>query len=550
MRTQKVSVTLASHLVTLVVGMTAIWGAGCGVPPVDQIWRSPLSVQGPFVGERGELVYVHTSFGEALRVVPKRGAEGVPGVELERVELGGAPSVVEISEDKKTLYALDPAGRTLHVLGLEEGAMSRRSVALSGVYDRLTLDPSGEFVLLTATPGSTAGGRLVARNLNEVGIVDLRGEELEARFVTLSSPAQRMVFAQPFRLGGSPQRLVAAMSRSEVGLLDLLATDEANALRVVPLTLSNAEAVRLPRQVLFDVVPKEDQPDVVSLYVLTEDAADITQVSIAARQPSAERPLKFDLSVNQLAAGQRPGSMLLLDLPEQGPRLLALDRAQARFTLVDVTSGEGGTFGLPSGVVGTAMIPYTMERAMGGSELRVLVYSTSSPVVSVIHPETIALGGDAPSLGRSVETIRLERNPSRVVYDSGAAADRAVVFHEGLTSGFSVLNLRSYRDIPIEGFALADVYLDGAYAYGVFSATADLVAFELSTGHPASFELPMVGQRIALDAQEGLLLVQHDGELGTFTVLDAESPTPDQARVVRDLFLSGLLDRTLSTTQD
>ena len=69
--------------------------------------------------------------------------------------------------------------------------------------------------------------------------------------------------------------------------------------------------------------------------------------------------------------------------------------------------------------------------------------------------------------------------------------------------------------------------------------------FDLETGQPTVFELPEIGQQITVDTEDGLILVQHEARTGHFTVLDATEPTPENAIVVRDLFLYNIFDQEL-----
>jgi hypothetical protein len=144
-----------------------------------------------------------------------------------------------------------------------------------------------------------------------------------------------------------------------------------------------------------------------------------------------------------------------------------------------------------------------------------------------------------------VQAIRLERAPVRVELDEAAARERAVVFHAGLTGGFTVLDLRDNRDIPIQGYSLSDITFDGQLAFGVFTGTENFGVFDLETGQPTVFDLPEIGQQIAVDSEDGLILVQHEARTGYFTVLDATEPTPENAIVVRDLFLYNIIDQEL-----
>jgi hypothetical protein len=532
---------IAGILATLLFGAAL---TGCPDYSLESGWSYTLNVDAPLrMGD--DLIYINRSVGELVRVSATRVGEE-PTLEVTRAELGDKPGAVAASADGKSLYVVNVGERTLSIVTLGE-ELSAKKLKLSSAYNKIDVDPAGEFLLLSFSNAAIDDPRQqIARNLNEVGIVDLRVAEPAAVFVTLASRARQFVFAPPFALGGQRQRFVAALADSEVTLLDLLADNPDDRLREVPLTLTEAEAVRRPIQAIFDITPSDELPDTGLLYVLTESAADITQVSI---QPSndPDARLKLDLSVNQLAAGSNPGQMALLELP-QGERLLALDRSSPRFTLVDTTSGEGATFDLPIGAPGVTLTPYKATPRTGvmpAPEVRVLVTSPFSTLVAVIRPETIAIAGDQPTLGRSVNVIRLEANPQKVQINEGGGLERAIVFHPGIQGGFSVLNLREDRDIPIQGQSLRDIQFSGDIGVGLFNGASYLGVFELDTGHPNVFDLPKPGQYVAVDEADSLIVVQHEDVRGRFTVLDANDPTPGAARVFRDVFIDGLFDKEL-----
>lgn len=530
----------------LVIGslLLAMGSLGCE-SEFNQTLNEPLDIVGPYESN-GSLVYVNRTQGELLRLDAVK-ENGVPRLEIDRAVTGLDPGVVQLSPDGQTLFVVNREDETLSVVDLSGDELEVTTLELNAAYDVLTLDPRGDFLLLSFS-GATQDN-VIARNVNQIGIIDLTQSELSARFVTLASRARELVFADPFELGGEEQRLVAALSVSEVTLIDLLVDvdDPENQLREVPLTISEADAVRTPTQAVFDVTPSEDLPDTINLYVLTQGDSDVTQISV---QPSVREDalFKFNISVNQLAAGNRPTNMALLELPERGTRLLTTSGNAPQFTLVDVASGESSTFSLPMNVAAQGIELYTATEAAGEEltqELRVLAWSSQTEVVSVIRPETIAISADQPTLGRSVEAIRLERAPVRVELDESAARERAVVFHAGLTGGFTVLDLRDNRDIPIQGYSLADIAFDGQLAFGVFTGTENFGVFDLETGQPTVFDLPDIGQKIVVDGEDGLIVVQHAADTGHFTVLDATEPTPENAIVVRDLFLYNVLDEEI-----
>lgn len=535
---------LATRLAALTLLGGAILSAGCE-NDFNETWNRPLDIVGPFV-TNNDLLYINRTFGEVIRLDATKEGDTI-SLEIDRAPTGRRPGAVATSADGSTLFVVNKEDETLTIVDLTRDDLEPQTLELNSAYDVLTVDPRGDFLLMSFS-GVTEQG-VIARNLNQLGIIDLRGAEPEAKFVTLASRARELIFADPFELGGEERRIVASLSASQVTIIDLLVDqdDPENLLREIPLTLSEADTPRTPKQALFDVTPSEDLPDTVNLYLLTENTDDITQIAI---RPSVREDsiFKLDLSINQLAAGHNPGAMTLLEMPSRGTRLLTTNQSSPQFTIIDVSSGHGATFALPMDAPARSIKTYTATHASGGElveELRVLAYTPSSTIVSVIRPETIALSADQPTLGRSVEAIRLERAPQRIELDEAAAKERAVVFHSGLTGGFTVLDLRDNRDIPIQGYSLTDIFFDGQLAFGVFSGTRHMGVFDLETGQPTVFDLPELGRSIAVDDEDGLLLIQHEGPTGVFTLLDATEPTPDDAVIIRDVFLRDVLDKEL-----
>lgn len=524
------------------LGLCLGFSPGCD-SEYEPRWNQRLDVAGPYkVGD--DLIYVNRTMRQLLRLDAKRTDAG-PALELERAQTGAQPGQALVGVDGQSLFLLDEQDRTLRIYDLSQDKISVKQVKLQSDYDKIWLDPHGEFVILGFS--GVERSDVIARSLNEVAIIKLAGADaLAPSYVTLSSRADELVFAAPFDLQGQSQRLVAAMSDAEITILDLLADNEADQAREIPLTLSEAELPPKPLQAIFDVAPGEDAGVAASLYVLTDNGQDITQINI---QPSARTgALKLDLSVNQLAAGSNPAAMALLDLGEQGHRLMVLERSEARFSLIDTISGEGSSFTLPMDRAATKLMVYSATVQVDGqvrSEPRVLAYAEGSPLVSIVRPGQIALSGDTPTQGRSVEAVRLEANPSLISMDQGQAPERAVVFHPGLKGGFTVLNLRTNRDIRIQGYSLESLTFSGAYAYGTFQGADYMGVFDLTTGHPTVFELPRQGKHIALDEEEGLIVVQHNDLEGSFTVFDADRPTPEHAVIVRDMFIRDLFDQEI-----
>lgn len=526
------------RIVTL-FGLVAIGVAvsACGPEPPER-WFEPLDFRPLDVGDRQ--VFVSTAAQRAVALDPVRDGDEIR-LDISVQPVGTEAGSAAVSTDGRNYYVIDEENEVLGIVDSTSG--ERTEVELDSAFDRIAVDPQGEFLVLYFSGDSDRN--IVARNLNEIGVVDLRAATPTAEFLTLASRPQSIAFAPPFTMDGADQRMGAILSANEVTVVDFeeLAEPE-DALREVPLTVSEADQVKTPRDVQFDVTPEEGEEDVIRVYVLASGSSDITEITV---QPSVleESPRKLDLAVNQLAAGQNPRAMRLLELPA-GSRLLAIDGRQPRFTIVDVASGEGATFDLPITAAATSLEVFNTTIEENGEtvpETRVLAFTPNSSLVAVIRPETIAVAGDEPTLGRSVEAIRLERRPSRIEL-AEEQPDRALVFHTGAQAGFSILDLRKNNDIPIQGGTLRDVHFDGTFAYATFQTLSNFTVFGLD-GHPTNFDLPEPGLDIFLDVEDELLLVRHQDPSGMFTVLDANEPTPENARVYRGVFTHELLDQEL-----
>ena len=513
-------------------------GATSCAPELPDRWFDRLNTTVLDLEDRQ--VFVSRSAQRAVVVDPVRDGDEVR-LNITVQAAGDDPGASAVAADGETYYVVDEASSMLRIVDSRSGAAT--DVPLDSAFDRIAVDPHGDFLLLYFSGDQS--GTIVARNLNEVGIIDLRGDP-EASFLTLSSRPTAIEFAPPFAFGGSDQRLAVVSSVNEITVLDLEELDDPEeALREVPLTISEADRLRRPVSIAFDVSPRDDEPDTVRVYVLAEDSDDITEITV---QPAVleDAARKLDLAVNQLAAGISPGRMLLLEL-DGGTRLLAIDRTNPRFTLVDTDSGESATFDLPMSAPARELLVFDTTVDVDGEpqpERRVLAYSENSTLIAVIRPETIAVEGDEPTLGRSVEAIRLERAPSRIELAAGQP-DRALVFHAGFSAGFTILDLRKNNDIPIQGGTLSDVHFDGTSAYAVYQTLANLTIFGLD-GHPTNFDLPAAAVDIFFDAEDELLLVRHRDPAGMFTVLDARDPTPANARVYNAVFTHQLLDQEIT----
>lgn len=521
----------------LALAMVALVLAGCE-EEFHPAWEEPLTVDGPVMLEDA-VVYLDRGF-EEIVVIRSDVRGGVAELDAERHATGARPVEMEQSADGSSLYVINRDGESLSIFSIDDDDVERSDVELNSVYDEITVDPEGDFILLSH---SGAAEDAILQNRNELGIVDLRdGVPDEVRVLTLPVQPDSLEMVPPFELGGESQRMIVALAPSEVALVDLNADAELDQVRSWPLTVSQADALRNPVQVVFDL-PAGDDPDMASFFVLDDRSSDVTQLVI---QPPIDEDAtrKLRLSINQLAAGDSPRHIAVLELDDVGKRLLALDGDSPKFTLVDVSSGESATFDLRMSVPAEKMVTYTVylpdeER----SEKRVLAYSTKSSLVSIIRPESISVGSETPTLGRAVEEISLSAPPMQVLLGEEAEPSRAVILHPGGNDGFTALNLQTNRDTSFSGFNPTQVAFDSQTVYGIFANTPHLVRFNLISGQYAVHELPLAGRDIYLSPDKESLIVRHRGKSGVFTTLPQGSLEAEDARFYEHIFFDGLLDR-------
>lgn len=526
---------------SIALGALALMVVGCG-DATEAAIDHRLQLGEPITTSQA-LVYLDAEFEEIVVIRPEID-EGAPGLDVERHETGERPVQMEVSADRESLYVLNRDDETLSVFDVDEQDVERQDVALDSVYDRITVDPEGEFLLLS---NSGEADDAVVQNLNELGIVELDGDLPErARVMSLPTEATELRIGPAFEMDGQPQRLAAALAPDEVAIVDFYAEEDYDQVRTTPLTGGDSKTIHEPTQVLFDVPDPGSDSELASLFVLDDVGSDVTQVMV---QPSIrpDQHHKFDVSINQLAAGENPEHIEVLDLDGIGKRLFALDGHRAEFTVVDVDSTEAATFGLPMSQAAEQL--HTYYHDVPGEERiekRVLVHSSNSSRVAVIRPEQISVGSQPSTPGQAVESIRLSEPPSEVLLKDGdSIVDRAVVLHGGGDDGFTVLNLETNRETSWTGHTLSDVVIDGSHGYGVFANSPHLLRVDLEELRSAEFELPEVAHEVFLSPDNETVLVRHVGQAGRFTVLPRGQLGLEQAVQFEHVFLDGILDREL-----
>ncbi|MEZ4460588.1 MAG: hypothetical protein R3E66_12850 [bacterium] len=508
--------------------VAALVGAlGCG-DDASSRWDEPLSLVGPIETVNG-LAYIERSTSRVYTLDANRDGEKAI-LDIKTATIGKQPGASAASADGKSIFVVDEDREVLQIIDATDPS-NIEEIELSGDFDRITVDPYGEYVILSFSGASDEN--VVARNLNEIGVINLQGTK-SATFTTLSTRANSFAFTKPFDLSGSAQRVMAVLSDNEVTIFDLLADNDEDRLREVPLTVSEADALLVPQQVIFDT-SKEDKLD---LYIRTQNS-DISRVTVRLAPDGASR--KLQLSTDKLTV-DRPAAMEVLTLSNGSTRLLTIAQNAARFTLVDTVSDVSVTLALPINNPAAFLVPFVTTVEEDGTlreEVRVIAYSPESSLVAVIRPELVPIEGDEPTVGRSVEAIRLDNLPERIEM-STSVPDQAIVFHP--RSGFSLLNLQKNNDVPIQGGALRDVLFDGTFAYVVFQTLPNLTIFG-NDGHPTNFDLPRNGTSVHFDQDSEVLIVPHSSNTGEFTVLNANDPRPENATVYQNVFLNDFFGR-------
>ncbi|RAL22224.1 hypothetical protein DL240_10245 [Lujinxingia litoralis] len=516
------------------VGMAAaltLTACGTGDP---EAWMNEGSYLGPVqVGE--ELVWADRTRAELVVVSPDRDAlRGELKVAYQPtrenvVLLEPVPGGATVA----ALHGGSAPGVSLHDLD----AGTRRDVRARSAFGRMTIDPDGAYVLLSHDPAAVGGE---ARNLNEVGLVDLRDEAAgEAEVLTLFSQPERLVFAPPFELDGQPYRLALGLSTSEINVIDLEAEHPDDRLRAIPLTVSQSDTPRSAVQVVIDTDDAPGTPESISIFVLTDVGSDITQIVVQpASSPEGGRRLA--LSVNQLYAGQQPVRFEVVDLPGVGRRIFAVDGARPQMTMVDVLSGESSTYELPMDVAPTGLqrfdVPGSQE---DDAEPRLLVTSTRDRLVTLVRPELLTLASETPTVGRGLEAVRLQ-SPPLVSWFEGAAG-KVVVGHE---QGFSLIDLDTRRASYVSAAApLANVARYSGGLFAVYQWGDSVVQLDVASGQTATTRIDGGTRALAVMPDKGLLVVLHDSPHGLLTLLPLDELVASRARMFDFVLLDRVLER-------
>ena len=101
------------------------------------------------------------------------------------------------------------------------------------------------------------------------------------------------------------------------------------------------------------------------------------------------------------------------------------------------------------------------------------------------------------------------------------------------------------RDVEAADYYHFGLHVDDFESVHRAAVERDLVSdFDDAEDLPTVYELPEPGQNILYDGSDNVVLVDHGKDHGEFSVVDANEPSPDNARVFQGLFLRGLLQES------
>jgi hypothetical protein len=176
---------------------------------------------------------------QTRRVVRVRKGEPPQGIALAE----GARRAVRLSGETVAVLAGTAREPVLQLVAVDSGEV--RTLALPGAYDTLTVSEDGRYGVLTYSTAGL-GPEVVARNLNEVAVVDLEAGAVTRLSLGTESLAPRSVVFAPAH---AERRYVAIVLDRGVAVLDAMAPGRAP--RRIPTRLSETQPERTVQEALF-----------------------------------------------------------------------------------------------------------------------------------------------------------------------------------------------------------------------------------------------------------------------------------------------------------
>jgi hypothetical protein len=393
------------------------------------------------------------------------------------------------------VLVLAPAARTLHRAGAT-GKLDAPALALPSPYDAVAVSDDARFALCTY--GATQKG-VGARNLNEVGLVDLGAGTVQKVLLDTSSLAPQSVIFSPANV--SP-RFAAVLLTSGVALLDLESPD-----RKLRVDLRLAGTALSPRAAVFG-------PDSRHLFVAANGADDVFAISLGDDGAG-----NLQGRINFLPGGKSPQS--LLALAEQPSGVVAVYASgDAALLDADGRSEREVRVVLPTPAAAAAVLPGVASGALptlllsGGASDAVYLWDLSAKVVEPVK------------LGASYRT--------EAVVDGGFAlfTHASLPFPGGATPGLTDLEVSRDGAGKLKARPRA-VQLETQLAGAAFDSAAGSWLFSMR-GQKDLWRLPVataLPESVTLDSTASSV-----GVAGGFAFIASDAPFGDLTFVPQDRF--------------
>lgn len=451
---------LLSSLVA-VFALTACGGRGA-------LFTTPLKPL-PAVATQHAVVSVTPQTNRAVFLEP-----GVPAPRSVRLSPGARVAQAVPGADVVLVLTGTPRAPTLDLLDVTEGTVE--TLTLPGLFDRASFSDDGRFAVLTAVAGASTGV-LVARNLNEVAVVDLPSRRVSRLQLDTESLAPRaVVFAPP----EADRRLVAVTLDRGVALFDALrpevpvrritirppgSTSESSVLEAV--FSSDARWLFLRASALDDVIAIELGPEVGA-----PPAASLNFVSGGRGLSDLEAaPAEFPDAV--LAAYAGSNELMLLDArgiqdrtrrfltPAPvttvqrllGARVLGWSTQGQTVVAWDLVDGRGGSASL-DGTIGLAALAPALGRGLFFHPTTQAGFPALSTVTVVEETNRLRLRLQSIQLAQPVQATALDLLPQRAFF---SVAGSSVV----VTLDLATLQL---GELLLDSAPTSLLYLPGADA--------------------------------------------------------------------------------------
>lgn len=465
----------------------------------DARFTERLTALGPVAA--GGALYYATSDARLVRVEPA-------GPSAAWTRLAGTPTELVAAGDG--VLVLESAGRRLEqAVGGADLTLS--TLELPSGYGHLSLSPDEKFAVLTYSAASPKSG---ARNLNEVGVVNVAAFTFAKLVVDTSSLAPKSVVFGPT---SATPRYAAILLTSGVAVIDLERPG-----RQIHLDLTIGATKLVPSRAAWGATAAW-------LFVAADGSSDIFAISLDASGQELAG------SVNFLAGPSAPEALVTFDAaPEQ---VLAVF-AGGNVALLDARGRADRELHVTTGA------PVTNATLLPGLE------SGALPVM--------LLTGDATDAAYAWDLSSTELTPMsfgapysvRAVLPGGLAlfSHDAMPFPGGSTPALTALTLTRDASSKLRARPQAvqlDARLDGealAASDAVFGLAGESALWRMPIGAPLPEQVPLDYEAIAVGATDKFAWADSGDPLGDVTFVPLDAFGAGAARRLSGFLATGVLD--------